>query len=297
MTALALRSLAFAVLASGIAFAQSDSVPANDAAKLVEEIAAKPEIYHQSCMRMERDSSLEIQVSLRGESSHSQYEVSAKQFASLRKQRSEAIKALEAWLEKGEAADSDEALTARRSKLAMLVDLNAVEALPLLKKDAERWKKIFDAAGTDTKADWSKLDSMDADKKKAILSKADSRDRLGDALSAIAAILRAEKFEPLLKSDIEKDAEASIAEGQKNGWFASIVEKIKKNDGKVSKKDQEMVWIDAILNEPVSNYLFPTTKISAETVAQILGWADEFSKVPEEKRLGEKGMTAWPVNR
>jgi hypothetical protein len=80
------------------AFAQGDSIPEGEGAKLVEEIADKPEIYHQSCFAPERDPELFIEIRAAGASSDSQHQVSAKQFAKLRAHREEAIRALAGWL-------------------------------------------------------------------------------------------------------------------------------------------------------------------------------------------------------
>ncbi|KAF0244285.1 MAG: hypothetical protein FD180_2659 [Planctomycetota bacterium] len=299
MKSLLALSLAFA--ASTAAFAQSDSPPDPSAgAKLVDEIAKKPGIFHQNCSGLDRPEGMDIELSFAGRSSHSEHEVSAKQFAALRKERAGAIKALEAWLQEGgKAVEEDEYGYVKpwRSKLTMMVDLNATACLPLLATYAQKLRKEYDEASELTEVDWEKVNGMEEKERNKLYKKVAAGDRLGDTLSAIVAILRSEKFEPLLKSQLEKDGEAGMAKAMKESWNAEVAKRVKENGGEVPAKERDMVLKDAVSGEAVTLWVYPKMKVSKEAMAEILGWVEEFSKLPAEKRLDEKGMTAWPVNR
>ena len=300
LNALRRAVLMSAALVTNTAFAQSDSPPdPSPGAKLVEEIAKDPGIFHQSCMAVERDSSLDIVLSFSGRSSHSEYEVSAKQYAGLRKEREGAIKALEAWLQgKDELTDENSAYKKPyRSKLTMIVDLNATSCLPHLKKCAETWKKAFDEASEATKVDWGKVGEMEEKERNKLFKKVEAGDRLGDILSAIVAILRAEKFEPLLKSQLEKDTEAGIAKAMKETWNAEVAERVEANGGEIPKKERDTVLKDPVSGDPITLWAYSKQKVSKESMAEILGWVDEYAKLPAEKKLDAKGMLPHPVNR
>lgn len=300
MTATSVRILALSLLTAGAALAQSDSVLDPEAVKVVEEIAKKPEIYHQSCMAPERDPEVSVVVSFRGATSDTQYAVSVKQFKALREKREGAIRALAAWLTEMAAPDAKETESHEhpsRTRMLMMVDLNASEALPALKKYAEKWKKVWDDGGGVTKVDWAAFREMPQEKKDAILRHSEAGERLGDALSAIVAILRHEKFEPLLASEFGKKSAEEIAKAGESGWMAETMKKIDEDGGKVGKKDKEYVFVDSVLGKAVMNGVFPELKATPETIGQILGFVDEWAKLPAEKKLADKGMTEWPVVR
>lgn len=300
MTASSLRVLAIALLTAGAACAQSDSVPDPEAAKLVEEIAKKPEIYHQSCMAPERDPELSVLVSFRGATSDTQHSVSVKQFKSLRAKRAGAIRALEAWLKEKSAPDAKEEEThahPSRTRMLMLVDLNASEALPALKKYAEKWKKVWDDGGGVVKVDWAAFRTMAKEKQDAILQHAEAGEKLGDAMSAIVAILRREKFEPLRLSQFGKTSDEAVAAARGEGWMAEVIKEIDQNGGKIPQPEKEYVFVDSVLKKAVTNGAFPVMKATPEMFGQLLGFVDEWAKLPAEKKLGEKGMTEWPVVR
>jgi hypothetical protein len=289
-------ALSFVLAASAGALAQSDSV--SEGARLVEAIAKEPDIYHQSCMGRERDPKFVIEARFSGATSDSQHEISSKQFAELRKHRAEAIEALGAWLKAGTPlGDEKSYANPRRSRILMTVDLNASELIPQLVVEAKRLQKEWDEASKATEVDWKKVAEMPDAEKKGIYAKVDAGERLGDVLSAIVSILRQEKFAPLVTSDFEKDAEAKMKEKAKESWFKEIAEKIEKNGGQVEGKDRDVIVMDPVLEKPISPWTYPTLVLSAADITKILGWAEEFAKLPADKRLGEKGMTSWPVNR
>ncbi len=278
-----------------------DTPDKSEAAKLVEAIARKPDIYMQNCSGLQRDSTFTVIVSAAGRSSYSEHQVSAAQFASLRKVRADAVKALTAWLDaavagKAKADPKDDWNHPTRTKLCMLADLNAVEALPLLKKLAEKTKKAYDDASPEDKVDWGKVEKMDEGKKKALYAKWQAGADLGDTLSTIVTILRQEKFAPLLASGLEKDMQAKLAETMKKEWYVSFAARIAKNPD-VDEDLRDEVIRDAVSGKAIAFWAYPTLAVNAETITQILGWVDEYGKLPAEKRLGAKGMSAWPVNR
>lgn len=296
--------LSMALMACGTVVAQGDSpkeVESTAAAKLVDDIAMKPAIYNQACsMVRPRDPGLDLMVNFSGRSSDSDLEISAEQFLELRKKRPEVLKVLDAWLvdiAKPYEDDISDFANPRRGKLLMLVDLNGASCLPVLKRECERLLKIYGGSGPETRVDWAEVDRMDEAAKKRIYAKADSRDRAGDLLSAIVSILRQEKFAPLIASKFEKDAEAQIAAQRKETWCVEVEERIRKNGGKVEQKDRSVIVVDPVIGDAFPAWAYSPIKISAESVAEILKWVDEFAKLPEENRLGEKGMLAWPVNR
>jgi hypothetical protein len=281
------------------ASAQSDSPP-SAAAKKIEEIAKNPGIYHQACLMMRPEAPLVVKVSFSGRSSRSEYEVSAAQYAELRAMRAEAVEALEAWLRRPLDVKEDEETAwkmPQRSRLTMIVDLNAASLLPLLKKHAEHWKKVYDAASTATEVDWEAYGKMEAKEREAIDAKMNAEGRLGDILSAIVTVLRQEKFEPLLSSTLEKELEAMLEKAKAKVWHRSMADRIEKNGGKPDAKDRDMVLMDLVLGEHFTVNAYGKIQLKPEQIGEILDWVDEHAKLPEEKKRHERGMHDWPVNR
>ncbi len=272
------------------------SAQSPEAEKLVRKIAYMPEFYQQMCsLPPSLGSSVVIHFS--GAATFSEFTLSARQFARLRAQRNEVIKVLHVWLENVTAEGFEEtqqepsreevveelnerglgymprAFYGARSKLLMLVDLNDVSALPLLKAYADKWYKIHKRAP----------DSQTVQ-------------RLSDIMSAIVAILRQERFEPVLSSQFEKDAEAKMSD-EANALNETLRRKRDANHEELTEQDRAWVLRDPVTGLPVLLRWYPKLTISDETVVEILSWVDQYQKLPAKKRLDAKGMMPWPINR
>jgi hypothetical protein len=122
-------------------------------------------------------------------------------------------------------------------------------------------------------------------------------EHLGDVLSGIVTILRQERFEPLIRSQIERDAEASIATALQHEWLQDVASRVKANGGQIAPNDRDWVYVDPILEKPVTADAYGETKVGPETIRQILVWVDQYAALPAEKKLDAKGMLPWPVVR
>ena len=145
--------------------------------------------------------------------------------------------------------------------LAILIDLNGVEALPTL---------------------LALLGSMQGDSYKL---------QRGDTLSTITGILRQERYQPLLDSDMEQAYRERAFHGVNDRLTPESIEDSSKR----------YFQFDPITGRACS-YTHMTARLEIEVTpeleAQIVGWARDFlSTVPAERRLGAKGMNAWPVVR
>jgi len=274
-----------------LAIAQS-----SEAEKLVRKIAYMPEFYQQMCSHPPSFGS-SVVIHFGGAATFSEFALSAQQFARLRARRNEVIKVLHVWLEnaaaegleetqqepsieefKEERVERGEKYIARssygtRSKLLMLVDLNDVSALPLLKAYADKWHKLSK----------QKPDSW-------------AVPQLSDILSTIVAILRQERFEPVLSSQFEKDAEAKMADEAK-ALDETLRRRRDTNLEELTEQDRAWVLRDPVTGLPVILRWYPKLTISDETVVEILSWVDQYQKLPAKKRLDAKGMMPWPINR
>ncbi len=316
--ALPLFASLLALCVSAPAVAQS-----HEGKDLVRKIAYMPAHYTQACDLPRRDPSLAVVVNFGGRSTHSEFAISAEQFAQLRDKRVEVIKDLHDWLKNATAEGADEKrevinreeiteevkrhlrgeyipyspyIDAARNKLLMLVDLNDVSALPLLSAYARKWYKIYREASPLTEVDWGSLRAMDEKALNDISMKARAQDRLGDILSAIIAILRQEQFERVLSSQLEKDAEAKMTE-KVAPWLQELRRRVNENSGEIIEQERALVFGDPVNGIPITLWAYPKLTISDETVVEILSWIDEYQKLPAKKRLDAKGMMPWPINR
>lgn len=109
-----------------------------------------------------------------------------------------------------------------------------------------------------------------------------------DCLATLLCLLRQEKFEPLLKSDLEKSFVAELKKKAKEENLESI-----KKPADIKEEDAKYVGFDPIAKLPTyPGRKMAEVKYTPEVRQQILEMVKAFeSTVPAEKRLGAKGMT------
>jgi hypothetical protein len=225
------------------------------------------------------------------------YRPSPQQFLRVRSQRGAAIVVLNDWLDRVafESSSGQEASRGRSIRLKMLVDLNATSSLPRLKRLADRLVQELEKKKTQPSTASADGESVVEPGGRARQVR-EAEDRLGDVLSAIAAILRQERFEPLLRSQMEKDAEAEIVK-RLDGWLRDVADRVKANGGVVPTSDREWIVLDPITGYPVSAQCYGESKVGSETIRQILGWVDAYAGLPPGKKLDDEGMLPWPIVR
>ena len=109
-----------------------------------------------------------------------------------------------------------------------------------------------------------------------------------DCLATMLCLLRQERFEPLLKSDLEKSFVAELKKKAKEENLESI-----KKPADIKEEDAKYVGFDPIAKLPTyPGRKMAEVKYTPEVRQQILEMVKAFeSTVPAEKRLGAKGMT------
>jgi hypothetical protein len=296
--------LAFATtLLAGTAPAAAP-VPLENAARRVAYVDRYPGIFNQGCaqtidfIHVPKDP---LTVNFSGSSTLSGSKVTAEQFARVRTMREPAIQVLKAWLEEEASSTTpdtpaSEPFVPGRGKLAILVDLNATTSLPYLKKLAEARIARLGGEAAILEAENFTYDDAHPEHYVAYLQREGTRRRIGDVLSTIVTILRQERFEPLLKSTLERDAEADLAAAAKVGWYAELVGKVRA-DGIVAPELRDAVFIDPVIGKPVTVEAYGYVKVTRERLRQILDWVDAYGRLPADRKLDAKGMLPWPVNR
>lgn len=114
-----------------------------------------------------------------------------------------------------------------------------------------------------------------------------------DLLATMLAVLRQEKYGPVLSSTFEKIYAAKLKEQAAEENLEMI-----KSEADISPNDADYIAIDPIVGLP----FYPGRKSTeiAYTPAlrqDILDWTRAFVKLPQDKRLGAKGMSSRPYVR
>lgn len=207
--------------------------------------------------------------------------VSAKSFTRLREKREKVIPAIVAALEETTSklqrsevsrkpgatpvvcwTFDDATESTQDNLLAMLMDLNAVEALPELVAIYEKLERPG-----------------------CVLPEL-------DLLSTMTAILRKERYRPLLDSSIEA-AFRKVLTDKSTNWLANITD-----EKDLTANQRETIAIDPILKVAYTFHAYcqiPATRSNKERVVR---WAKDFlATTPESKRRGAAGMDPRPIQR
>lgn len=147
--------------------------------------------------------------------------------------------------------------------LAILIDLNAVEALP----------ELVD-----------------------VLAATEGRDhelpRI-QVLGTITAILRNEGYRPILESDLERAFKAVVVKYAERDFMKDAVK-----DGTIVEGRRYRLTLDRHHRVPRPAWSEVMVPLTSTAVAQVSDWARDFlATTPEEHRLGERGMDPWPILR
>ncbi len=146
--------------------------------------------------------------------------------------------------------------------LVMLIDLNAVEALPAL---LEMYEKL--------------------ERPGCVLP-------VLDLLSTMTAILRQEGYKPLLGSSIESAYRSAITD-RVTKPYANITDA-----KKLDEKQRKMIGMDPILKIARASKAYCEIPATKDMKERVVKWAKDFlAKTPEDKRRGAAGMEAWPIRR
>ncbi len=172
------------------------------------------------------------------------------------------------------------------SQMMMLIDLNGVEALPSMVRllDAVEEKQGAIQRTPPRKDVYDSVPSQVADLRSAILS-------------TIFAILRQERYEPLLKSEME---------GKHKKWIEQNRDDLLKNmterelKGRIEKGEFDFCRVDPIYNIPCRYFMGNgcTVPLTPELSKTIRSWASDYlAKTPEKQRKGVTGMSPRPIMR
>lgn len=234
-------------------------------------------------------------VSFAGRTSKSYQHISAGQFIKLRRIRGEVIDALNASLDQSaklSTGDTRPWATSVSFELSMLVDLNATESLPRLKKLAEQVLVELSSPDSMRQSGSAETAATAAARRLTVQRKAQAQERMGDLLSAIVAILRQERFEPLRRSQLEKEAEASFAKWNKNDWSVLLRQKIEARGGEIPPEYRDSVFIDPFVGQPMTLWTFDESRVESGTIWQILRWVDEYGKAARREEARREGDAA-----
>jgi hypothetical protein len=148
-------------------------------------------------------------------------------------------------------------------ELAILCDLNAVEALPCLLASLE---EVSPRPGFEVARN--------------------------DLLSTITAILRQESYGPLLASDIEAKFRTALEDQMKRyEYYSERVE-----NGTIAPKYRYRYAFDERAKATREFQRLIIIPVTAALEAEVRGWARDFlDRTPEEARLGARGMDPWPI--
>ncbi len=197
--------------------------------------------------------------------------------------------------------------------LNVVIDLNATECLPALLRLEGELSKRLEANYADPKANPLPVFQLEAGFVVGTFDALPDREptpeeaaeAIGkhqrataiivqrDLLGTLLALLRQERYAPLLASEIERQFAAAIKKQAATENFAAI-----KGEADIPADDADYIAIDPIVKVPY----YPGGKNTeiAYTPAvrqQVLDWTREFIKKPGENRLGAKGMSARPYVR
>lgn len=197
--------------------------------------------------------------------------------------------------------------------LNVIIDLNAVDCLPALLRIEGEVTKRLEANNADPKANPLPVFQLEAgfvvgtfdtiqDREPTPEEAAEAMAKhvrataivvQRDLLGTMLALLRQEKFAPLLASDIERQFATAIKKQATSENFAAI-----KGEADIPADDADYIAIDPIVKVPY--YAGGRNTEIAYTPAvrqQVLDWTRGFVKKPESTRLGAKGMSARPYVR
>lgn len=164
--------------------------------------------------------------------------------------------------------------------LNILIELNAVEALPILNSYIKKLEPVVLAA----QANRLEFDSAFSGYKDSEIHHLTHAYQY--ALATVVCLLRQEKYAPLLRSEMEKEFATKLAQGKADTLAPEA-------------KARELVF-----NDPVHKYtrtssfrtLVPMDRIH---IRQIETWADDYCLrlLPEAKQTAATRMNPWPVSR
>jgi len=233
------------------------------AAALVDEIIENPGLFSQICgSAMVAPNVLSPYMFDRGEE-----RITAANFARLREKRDAVVALLRRRIQSKSSpstqVSSIEDIIRRPHELAMLIDLNGVEALP----------ELVDYASGLTFGEPEQA----------------------DALSTITAILRQERYPPLLTSDIEARYHKAISEAAQRSAGATAITV----GGEVIPPPQrDFLLPDPIHGTPIHAASYCTLELTCDRYDQIMSWVRDYLRdTPPERWLAAEGMSPWPIDR
>ncbi len=167
----------------------------------------------------------------------------------------------------------------------MIIDLNGVELLNQLCELAE-----LTTRRAERRANAQTIFS-DTGTRENLVDRDDIPSSLSELLSTITAILRQERYQPLLESKIEREFRAAVKEDATTHQ-PSGAEEISKD------KPNSWSYFDPLCGELISFTPYSWVELTPERSKQIIEWArDYLRKTPPEKRRAAAGMSPWPIVR
>lgn len=262
-----------------IMFATGPSAPSQTGEELVQQVLANPGAFNQICAEISWGPLPLYSVARRDT------QIASTNYQKLREQRTAVVAELVQQLNHYRPIPSLPNVTnsptvARDPNfLMMLVDLNAVEALG----DLLRIEAVIHAQTLESPLDVRHKIRRD-------YSIRYHRDLLG----VIAGILRQEKYQPLLKSELEKEFHSKLqARVQAQETLTKLY-----GQQSWSPDQRDGMSFDPIYRLPYGQMRPIETDYTEPVRSQIVVWGNDFLRdVPPGKRMGIRGMIPQPVTR
>lgn len=175
------------------------------------------------------------------------------------------------------------------NELCYFVDLNAVEMLPDLLRLERKLRNIALLAKDGRVRDHKEMKDNPGWQNSATRMIGGSYTQL---LATITALLRNERYMPLMQSDMEADFKTKVEKyAAENPNYPTA--------DKIGKDERAYMYFDPVYKKAVGLHVTAEVPITRQSVEMIASWADDYIKVqlPSSVATADKRMSAWPLNR